>query len=253
MTPAPHRYSGLAAVATLWSALAAAALLSGFPLLGKRPLSWLAAEPSSSALFGVGLAVAALFLVAFHGHVRLRYQVSRWFSVSMLTGLAGQLVAAVVPINGGGVAQRVHTAAALTLGASLPVLMWRFAVDQPPGRWRRVAHGLFWAEGAACLVGVVLSRMAVAPLAEILPAACFHVWIVVLTLSGPGQPVPAPSTAAARASVRWPRRSPSGGRPKRFAPGVELHVGVARRWPPSPRSVSPAPLPSPRWVRPSAG
>ncbi len=188
MAPTLSRYSGLAAVATLWSVLGTASLLSGFPLLGDRPLSWLAEDPASSVLFSVGLAVAALLLVVFHGHVRRRYQVSRSFSFAMLAGLAGQLVAAVVPINGGVAAQRVHTVAALTLGVSLPVLMWRFAVAQPPGRWRRVARRLFWAEAVAVAMGVLLSRNAVAPLAEILPAAVFHAWIVVLTLSGPAVP-----------------------------------------------------------------
>lgn len=209
MTPALHRCSGLAAVATLWSALGAASLLSGFPLLGERPLSWLAADAASSVLFSVGLAVAALLLVAFHGHVRRTYPVSGGFSVSMLMGLAGQLVAAVVPINGGVAAQRVHTVAALVLGASLPVLMWRFAVAQPPGGWRRVARRLFWAEAGACAVGAFLSRKAVAPLAEILPAACFHVWIVVLTLHRPAHPVPAAYTPTAPA-VALPRRSGGG-------------------------------------------
>ena len=187
MARTPYRYAGLEAVATLWVTLGLGSLLSGFPLVGHRPLSWLAADPVSAGLYSAGLAVAALLLLAFHSWVRAQYPASRSFSVAMLAGQAGQLVAAVVPIHGGPLAHRVHTVAALTLGASLPVLMWRFAVAQPTGPFRRMARRLTLAEGAACVVGVVLSRNSVAPLAEILPALCFHAWIAVLTLGQPGR------------------------------------------------------------------
>lgn len=72
-------------------------------------------------------------------------------------------------------------AAALTLGASIPVLMWRFAADQPPGAWRRWCYRLFWLEAAACVAGIMLSRNQVAPLAEILPALAFHAWVALVT------------------------------------------------------------------------
>lgn len=201
MARAPYRYAGLAAVATLWFSLGAASLFGEFPLLGERPLSWLAADRRWGLLFSLGLAVAAFLLVLFHEHVRRRYRMDRWFSAAMLTGLAGQLVAAVVPIDAGGAAARVHSMAALVLGVSLPVLMWRFAVLQPPGRWRRVSVLLFRAEAAAVSLGILLSRASVAAVAEILPAACFHLWIVVVTLGdaarrcGPG-PAPSPDQEA---------------------------------------------------------
>ncbi|HEX2699117.1 MAG TPA: DUF998 domain-containing protein [Acidimicrobiales bacterium] len=179
--------AGPAAVVLLWSTLPAASIHSGFPLLGPRPLSWLAADPASAALFQAGLAGAGLLLVVFHGHVRARYPVGPWFSVAMLTGLAGQMVAAVVPISGADLAHHVHTVAALTLGASLPVLMWLFADAQPAGAWRRRARHLAWAEVIASIAGLVLSRRSVAALAEVLPAAVFHVWVVVTAVSaGPG-------------------------------------------------------------------
>ncbi len=180
-----RRGAGLAAVAVLWGTVGGAALLSGFPLLGEQPLSWMVADPATSVLFSGGLLVAAVLLAVFCGHVRGRYPVGRGFTFAMLGGMAAQAVAALVPIDGGPAANRVHTVAALALGVSLPVLMWRFAVAQPPGSWRRVALSLFWVEVAACAAGVLLSRGAVAPLAEIIPAAGFHLWIVVLTLFGP--------------------------------------------------------------------
>jgi hypothetical protein len=183
MRPRLSRYAGLAAVATLWLTLAAAARRAGFPLLGASPLSGLVGDPRAAWLYRAGLSGGAVLLVVFHRYVRTRYRVSRTFSVALLVGLAGQVVAAAVPIDGGPTAHAVHTVAALTLGASLPVLMWRFAAAQEPGRWRRLTYGLCWAEVAACGAGLVLSRHAVAPLAEIVPAACFHLWIAALTVA----------------------------------------------------------------------
>lgn len=185
MTDELRRSAGLGAVAVLWGTLGAAALLSGFPLLGERPLSWMVADRATSVPFRGALLAAALLLAVFCLHVRGRYPVGRGFTFAMLGGMAMQAVAALVPIDGGPTANRVHTVAALALGVSLPVLMWRFAVAQPPGPWRRVALSLFWVEVAACTAGVLLSKAGVAPLAEIVPAAGFHLWIVVLTLFGP--------------------------------------------------------------------
>lgn len=79
---------------------------------------------------------------------------------------------------------------ALVLGASLPLLMWRFAAAQPSGRWRRLAYQIFFAEALACAVGLYLSGRGIAPVAEILPAAIFHIWVVVVTFAGTGQPAP---------------------------------------------------------------
>jgi hypothetical protein len=193
MTQQTGRYAGLAAVAVLWSTLGAASVLSEFPLAGSRPLSWLAAEPSVAPLYAVGLAGGAVLLLAFHRYVTSNFPTGRGFSIAMLAGLAGQAVAAVVPIHGAGPAHAVHTVAALTLGASLPALIWRFAVKQPPGAWRRRCLSLAWLDTAACAAGVVLSRQSVAPLAEILPAACFHLWIAVVTLA-PGRAAEAGQT-----------------------------------------------------------
>jgi hypothetical protein len=176
-----RRYAGVAAVVTLWTTLGLASLLSGFDLLGERPLSYLASEPGAGPLFAVGLVVAALLLVAFHNDVRSRFRVTSAFSWAMLVGLAGQVVAALVPLAGGGLAHRVHTTSALVLGASLPVLMWRFAASQPPGRWRRRSYALAWGEAAACALGFYLSARSIAAVAEVLPAAVFHLWIAVVT------------------------------------------------------------------------
>jgi hypothetical protein len=184
MTPDLRRLSGVAAVAVLWTLLPVALWRTGFPVLGERPLSWMVEDPASARLFRVALVVSALLFIVFHGHVRARFPVDRWFSVAMLGGMVGQLMAAAVPIDGGPLAHQVHTVAALGLGLSLPVLMWRFAASQPAGRWRRVAWALFAIEAAACVVGVLLSRRSVAPLAEVVPAVGFHLWVLTLTTVG---------------------------------------------------------------------
>ncbi|MDQ4068491.1 MAG: hypothetical protein M3203_03285 [Actinomycetota bacterium] len=181
----------MAAVAVLWSSMLAAAAAAGFDLLGAEPLSYLGTRPPSAVLFTGGLVAAAVLLVVFHEHLRDRYPVAPGFSAAMLAGLAGQLVAAVVPIGGDPGVHRVHTGSALLLGASLPVLMWRFAAAQRPGSWRRLAYALFWVEAAACGVGLYLSAAGAAAVAEILPAAVFHCWIAALTFSPVGVLSPA--------------------------------------------------------------
>ncbi len=183
MRPA-FRHAGLAAVAVVWATLLVATVLTGFDLLGERPLSHLGTQAPSAGLFTFGLAVSALLLLGFHNYVRRRFAVSAGFSPAMLAGLAGQLVAAFVPIGGEPGLHRVHTISALALGVSLPLLMWRFAAGQRPGPWRRVSYGFFWAEVAACVVGLYLSARRVAPVAEIVPGAVFHTWIITVTLVG---------------------------------------------------------------------
>lgn len=180
------RWTGVAAVAVLWSTQALLVAATRFDLLGERPLSYLALEDDVGVLFGAGLTVAAVLFVVFLGHLRHRYPVGVAFSAAMLVAMAGQFVAGVVPIGGDGTAGRVHVIAALILGASIPVLMWRFAADQPPGAWRRRGYALFWFEAAACAVGITLSQNHVAPLAEILPALAFHAWVAVVTF-GPSE------------------------------------------------------------------
>jgi hypothetical protein len=179
------RWAGVAAVAVLWTTQAVLVGVVGFDLLGERPLSDLALHEDVGFVFGVGLGVAAVLFVVFLAHLRRRYPVGTASSLAMVVAMAGQFVAGVVPIGGAGIGNRVHVIAALILGASIPVLMWRFAADQRPGAWRRRCYGLFWLEAAACGVGITLSQNQVAPLAEILPALAFHAWVGMVTF-GPG-------------------------------------------------------------------
>ena len=194
----------MAAVAALWSTHVVLVVALGFDLVGARPLSYLALDADLGVVFGAGLVVSAVLFMAFERHLRRRYHLGATFSVTMLVGMAGQLVAGVVPIGGTGPASRIHVAAALTLGASIPLLLWRFAADQPTGAWRRSCYRLFWLEVLACGVGITLSRNEVAPLAEILPALAFHAWVVHVTFGPRSHRMggsPSTRTAHGRASA----------------------------------------------------
>jgi hypothetical protein len=199
------QYTGVLAVVTVWTSLLAATAVSRFDLLGENPLSYMGTDARSAALFMVGLVVPALLLAAFHQYLRARYPVSAGFSLAMLGGLAGQMVAAFVPIGGDPTLHRIHTGSALVLGVSLPLLMWRFAAGQPPGPWRRLTYRLFWAEAAACAVGLYLSARNVAPVAEILPGAVFHAWVVTVTFATvSGSPAPTGRSAWLRLRLAPP-------------------------------------------------
>ncbi|MEO6627673.1 MAG: hypothetical protein ABIP03_03815 [Aquihabitans sp.] len=175
------RWTGIAAVAALWSTQAVLVAVVGFSLVGERPLSYLALEDDIGFVFGMGLTVSAVLFIVFQRQLRHRYQLGVASSVSMVVAMTGQFIAGVVPIGGTGPASRIHVAAALTLGATIPVVMWRFAADQPAGVWRRRCYALFWLEVAACAAGIALSRNEVAPLAELLPALAFHIWVATVT------------------------------------------------------------------------
>lgn len=177
------RWTGVAAVVVLWSTQTVAVARSGFDLLGARPLSELVNRPGGAWPFSVGLISSAVLFLVFLVYLRRTYPVGRAFTAVMAVGMAGQLIAGILPIGGEGVVSRVHVTSALVLGASIPVLMWRFAADQPTGAWRTRCYGLFWLEAMACAVGIVLSRRHVAPLAEILPALAFHLWVFVVTIA----------------------------------------------------------------------
>lgn len=186
----------MAAVAVLWTTIGAGMLRTGLGFTDERPISYLGTDPRGVALFRGGLLVATVLLVVFAWSVRQRFGAPLSFLVAFLIGQAGQVVAALVPISGPGSSHAVHTAGGIVLGLSLPVLIWRFAAGLPPGRWRARAYRLCWLEVGAVLVGIALSRAMRAPLAEIVPAAGFHLWIGVVTANWPtGAPAPSPSSA----------------------------------------------------------
>lgn len=202
----------MAGVVTIWAALLAGSVLVRFDLLGPLPLSYLGTRPRSAAFFTFGLAVSAVLFIAFHQYLLGAYRVASGFSLAMLVGMAGQLVAAFVPIGGDPTLHRIHTTSALVLAASLPLFMWRFATAQAPGPWRRLAYGFVWAEVAACAGGLLLSSAHLAPVAEIVPAVVFHAWIATVTLGVAQNPRPAvPPSAYHRADAAVDRGGPGRG------------------------------------------
>lgn len=158
---------------------------SGLGVGDDRPISYLGTDPRGIVLFRVGLLVAALGFSAFAVEVGRRLTRPTSFLVVFLGGQACQVVVALVSIAGRGTAHTVHTVAGILLGLSLPVLMWRYAAAQPPGRWRRVSYGLTALEVGGCVVGVALSAAGRAVVAEVAPAVVFHLWVVVITVLGP--------------------------------------------------------------------
>ncbi len=186
----------MAAVAVLWASVGVGMLRTGLGLFDDRPISYLGTDPRSLALFRGGLLVATVLLVAFAVRVHRSWSTGAGFLAAFLIGQAGQVVVALVPIDGPGADHAVHTTAGIVLGLSLPVLIWRFAAGQSPGARRTAAYGLFWLDVAACVVGVALSRWMRASLAEVVPAAGFHLWVIVVSAWCPTGG-PAPSRASA--------------------------------------------------------
>ncbi|QXC60918.1 DUF998 domain-containing protein [Aquihabitans sp. G128] len=201
--PPRARWAGVAAVAVLWAGVGASVVRSGLPLAGALPLSRMAGDDRSSWLFGPALVVAAVLFLAWCTDVVRRHPVDLAFTVLMVAGMLGQMVAGIVPIGPEGSSDPVHVSAALLLGISIPVFLWRFAATQPTGPWRRTATRLFALQAAATVVGIGLSQAHVAPLAEILPALAFHLWVVVVTLHDPVAPgQPTSPNAANRVGIR---------------------------------------------------
>jgi len=173
------RYAGVGAVAVLWVTVIVGMRRVGLGWSDDRPVSYLGDDPATRTLFRAGLLAAAVLFVVFAICLDRRHRVGRGFLAAFLVGQAGQVVVALVPLDGPGAARAVHTTAGIVLGLSLPVLMWRLAAGEVP--WPTAAWVLTGLEVAACAVGVGLSRSMRAPIAEIVPALGFHLWVAVVT------------------------------------------------------------------------
>jgi len=174
----------------LWTTLPVGMVRAGLGVGDDRPISYLGTDPRGIVLFRLGLLVAALgfsiFAVeVFAVEVGRRLAQPASFLVVFLGGQACQVVVALVSIAGRGTTHTVHTAAGILLGLSLPLLIWRYAAAQPPGRWRELTYGLMALEVGGCVLGVALSVAGRAVVAEVAPAIVFHLWVVVVTLLGP--------------------------------------------------------------------
>jgi hypothetical protein len=158
---------------------------TGLGLADDRPISYLGADSRTAVLFRGGLILATVLLVSYAWAVGGRLPRPASFLVVFTVGMAGQAVVAVVSIAGPGASHAIHTSAGIVLGLSLPVLMWRFAAGQPPGRWRRQSYGVMWLEVAGGVAGIALSRAGRATIAEVVPAVVFHLWIILVSVRWP--------------------------------------------------------------------
>lgn len=173
--------SGPSAVAVLWTTNIVGMRRIGLSVVDREPLSILGTIPSTRPLFVGGLLAAAMLFVVFAFVVHAKMRLPSSFLIVFVLAMAGQVVVALVPIDGAGARHGVHTMAGLVLGGCLPVLMWRFAAGQEAGRWRRAAISLVGLEFVGTVVGIALSRSMRAPLAEVAAAFGFHVWTIVVT------------------------------------------------------------------------
>lgn len=176
------RWAGAAAVVILWVTVNLGMHRGGLGFFDHRPISYLGTDHRTKTLFEVGLVGAAALMAGFALFVWRQFRAPLSFLAAFLIGLVGQVVAALIPIAGGGTPHRVHVVGGLVLGGSLPVLMWRFAAGLRAGPQRWVAYGCFWLEVMACVGGVLLSKAMRAPVAEIVPAVGFHLWVGVVTV-----------------------------------------------------------------------
>lgn len=184
------RYSGVAGVVVLWASIGLGMARTGLGFFEDRPISYLGTDATTSLLFTTAMVVSAALFAGFYLFVYYGYAASRSFLVVGFVGLLGQVVAGLVPLSGPGVSHSVHVTGGIVVGLSLPLLMWRFAASQPTSSWRRESYGFVWLEVAACIIGVVLSRSMRAVIAEILPGAGYHLWILVITIRSPTTPPP---------------------------------------------------------------
>ena len=172
----------MAAVGVLVVGIGAAIVVSGFAVGGDLPISHMANDDRAGPIVGASLVIAAVLFIVFCFDVRRRYPVDRAFVPVMVTAMAGQFVAGVVPIGAMGQSNPIHVVAGLILGELIPVFLGLFAAAQPAGAWRRTAMGLFGAQALATVVGILLSQRGIAAVAELVPALVFHLWVGVVTM-----------------------------------------------------------------------
>lgn len=181
------RYSGLAGVIILWTAITVGMVRVPLSLFDMRPLSYLGVNMRTAGLFSIALILSAILFAMFGFYLRAQYRMKSNFLTALLVGLIGQIIVAIVPYGGAG--KVIHTAAALgVLAPSLPILTYLFAKDFPKGRDQRLAYRMFDLELICFVLGIgwlVIVRTA-APLSQILPALAYHAWIITFTFRRTG-------------------------------------------------------------------
>ncbi|GAC1387509.1 MAG: hypothetical protein NVS1B7_0810 [Candidatus Saccharimonadales bacterium] len=177
------RYTGVTSVAVLWLGISAALLLAHMSVLADRPLSYLGTNPKTALLFNTVVIFSAMLFLCFLRYIVINFQTSKIFIFSYVVGQICQIVVGFVPVQGSMLDHHIHTVAGLLLGLSLPVLIWLFARANRHAVFYQQAHIFSYVELGLCLIGIVLSRNTIGPLAEILAAGGFHAWIIWITFN----------------------------------------------------------------------
>lgn len=179
-----HRSSGLLGVIVLWTSILIGMSKVGLGLIDKRPISYLGVDPLSAHWFSFGLLASACLFVSFGFYVVRAFGVSNRFLLYVVIGQIGQSIAAVVPYGRQSPERQIHTIAAFVLVFSLPFLMRAFAHSQAESQYLRIYRWLLYIEILSFVVGMGLFifTQGLAPLGQALPAAGFHLWIIVLTI-----------------------------------------------------------------------
>jgi hypothetical membrane protein len=178
-----QRYSGVVGVLVIWTGVTMAMRRVGLGLVDSRPISYLGVDPVTATLFSVSLIISALLFINFAYYVRRAFRIHNRYLTYFLIGQAGQLVAAVTPYGDQSPYRLTHTIAAFTLAFSLPLLMRQFTRSQKSSSHYKLYELLLQLELLAFIVGIGLFVFAqgIAPLGQVLPAAGFHLWIIIIT------------------------------------------------------------------------
>jgi hypothetical protein len=184
------KYSGVGAVLILWLAIPWGMHLIGLHLFGSRPISYLGVDPRTRVLFRSALILAAVLMSIFGIRVRQVFRAGNGFLCFLIIGQLSQIVTALV-IDSGQMKQ-VHTIAAFAIAFSLPPLLWRFAVSQSSGPFRKLSRSLFFAELVSFTLGLGLfiAVSGVGAFGEILTVLFFHLWAVTVTARWPADQKP---------------------------------------------------------------
>lgn len=183
------RFSGLATVSILWSTILIGLHRAHLDIFGNWPLSYLGVNHDSRLLFNGGLILSALTLLLFLWYLSVQYVTTKWFLSVIAIGQVGQIIAAIFMFGGDQPSKTIHTLAAFTLAASIPIGLWTFALSQQKPL-KKLALRLAWLQTACFVVGIGSFAFVLhgAPAGQILPALAFHLWIIVITFYRLPQP-----------------------------------------------------------------